>query len=200
MRDIITEAREWAEKLHADQVYGEVPYMTHIQDVVDRVNLALFSENPYPHVGDAIVAAAYMHDAVEDQGVTVDELDDRLGFSASDMVRLVTDPPGFSFREERKRALYANFLRTNRSTAIRFGAAIVKCADRWANQNQCISDRNVHKMVMYSQEFPKFFSVFGVTYTEHDGITALNTELMEQYASMRAFLTNPSNLPLRSFD
>jgi (p)ppGpp synthase/HD superfamily hydrolase len=74
-----TKAIELAAHAHRGQTRndGVTPYLEHVHDVVQRVGRI------YPHIQQTptYVAAAWLHDVVEDTGVTLQELTD-LGFSS----------------------------------------------------------------------------------------------------------------------
>jgi len=61
------EARNYATQIHEGQMYGEQPYMTHVEDVASR-----FDD---PH----LQRIAYLHDVVEDSETGIDEIHERFG-------------------------------------------------------------------------------------------------------------------------
>ena len=61
------EARNYATQIHEGQMYGEQPYMTHVEDVASG-----FDD---PH----LQRIAYLHDVVEDSETGIDEIHERFG-------------------------------------------------------------------------------------------------------------------------
>ena len=98
MSGLIYKARHFAERVHATQVrkYSGEPYAVHLREVA-----GLCAE-----VGcrDEVVAAAWLHDAKEDQGVTGAELLEAFGAEVARLVEEVTDQsrPADGNREIRK--------------------------------------------------------------------------------------------------
>lgn len=85
MSKLTLRAKNFAEKVHADQVrkYSGEPYAVHLREVA-----GLCAE-----VGcrDEVVAAAWLHDAKEDQGVTDADLCAAFGEEVARLVDEVTD-------------------------------------------------------------------------------------------------------------
>ena len=83
--DVAAEALAFATKAHAGQVrkYTGEPYINHPVDVAEIVKTV-------PHT-EAMIAAAYLHDVVEDCGVLRAEITARFGVDVSDLVYWLTD-------------------------------------------------------------------------------------------------------------
>lgn len=79
------EARAYAQARHAEQKrkYTGEDYAVHLQAVTDIVHKV-------PHTPE-MLAAAWLHDAVEDTGATLDEVRRRFGNSVADLVRNLTN-------------------------------------------------------------------------------------------------------------
>ncbi|MCB9745514.1 MAG: bifunctional (p)ppGpp synthetase/guanosine-3',5'-bis(diphosphate) 3'-pyrophosphohydrolase [Alphaproteobacteria bacterium] len=140
----IEEARALALRAHGDQRYGEHPYAWHLQRVVELAE-------PY---GEDAVVAAWLHDAVEDTPLTLDEVRAAFGDPVADAVDLVTDVEGPN-RKARKAATYAR-LAAVPADGPRALALIVKAADRLANLR---ASRDEHKgglLKMYQREHETF--------------------------------------------
>ena len=71
---LIGEARIFAEKSHGGQFRknGIQPYFTHPSRVAAAIQ-------QYPNSTPQMVAAAYLHDVVEDCGVSIATIEDRFG-------------------------------------------------------------------------------------------------------------------------
>jgi (p)ppGpp synthase/HD superfamily hydrolase len=84
-RSIIDEAREFARLRHAFQIrkYTGEPYFNHCAAVANIVSA----------VGgdDAMIAAAYLHDVVEDCDVTIEEIKSKFGDDIASLVSDLTD-------------------------------------------------------------------------------------------------------------
>lgn len=76
---LILEAAQFAAAVHSDQFrrFSKLPYVTHLIRVAGRVSI---TKSPI-YVTDNIVAAAWLHDTIEDQPDKVDEqlLKDKFG-------------------------------------------------------------------------------------------------------------------------
>lgn len=84
---LFIDAARFAAVRHSDQkrkgVYGE-PYINHLLEVAHLLSLEGIEDQE-------VLAAAVLHDAVEDVGVTFDELEERFGKRVTSLVREVTD-------------------------------------------------------------------------------------------------------------
>ncbi|MGE5298524.1 MAG: HD domain-containing protein [Acidobacteriota bacterium] len=80
---ILDQARSFAIEHHGDQKYGNnLPYRWHLEKVA-----ALAERLGYPQ---AIQVAAWLHDTVEDTGVTIDEIRQLFGDKVAEIVAAVT--------------------------------------------------------------------------------------------------------------
>jgi (p)ppGpp synthase/HD superfamily hydrolase len=88
-----------ARSAHAGQTRGEHgrPYLEHPVQVAE-----LLEELGYP---PETIAAALLHDVVEDSGLTVTDVVDSFGLAVGELVSALTDDPSISDWEERKLAL-----------------------------------------------------------------------------------------------
>lgn len=174
MTNLIEKARTWAARNHASQNYGDEFYFDgHIEKVVQKVK-------EFDCYNEHLIAAAYLHDIVEDSSVTLQELTQEFGSDVSEIVKLCTDPEGDGWtRAQRKAALYVMFS-NYRDEYIKENAAIVKCADRIVNHDMCTRNINVPKMKMYIKEFPQFLATFGTKILEAGWYEGWE-ELLSQY-------------------
>jgi (p)ppGpp synthase/HD superfamily hydrolase len=85
------DAMQFAREVHATQVrkYTGNPYTDHLAEVCG-VAMSAGWHNATIHP-DKLMAVAWLHDCVEDQGVTRDELDRRFGATVADGVMLLSD-------------------------------------------------------------------------------------------------------------
>ncbi len=93
---MLDDARAFALRAHAGQMYGARPYSWHLETVAELLA-------PY---GAQAQVIAYLHDIVEDTTVSDDEVDARFGPFVGECVRLLTDAPGAT-RAERKAQAHA---------------------------------------------------------------------------------------------
>src|SRR4028118_143189 len=134
-------AKEFAIAQHGTQKYGEHPYSYHLAQVSQ-----VLAESGY--AGDeAIAAAGWLHDTLEDTPATYEMLGSEFGTEVADIVWAVTSEPGGN-RADRFRKT-APKIQSNKK------ALIVKLADRIANTEASLqSNPKLYKM--YLKEFPLF--------------------------------------------
>ena len=139
--NITNAAKEFAIAQHGTQKYGEHPYLYHL----DRVSQVL-SEFGYAE-DEAIAAAGWLHDTLEDTETTYEVLMSEFGKETADIVFAVTNELGTN-RELRLR-------KTALKIAANKKALIVKLADRIANTEASL-ETNSKLYNMYSKEFLLF--------------------------------------------
>ena len=103
--NIIAKARGIAAAAHKDQVikYTKVPYIAHCAQVAGIVQVAC-ADNVSPSNPDELIAAAWLHDTIEDSEWGYGDLAVEVGFIAAGYVRDLTDQATEGNRAERKRA------------------------------------------------------------------------------------------------
>lgn len=132
---IYKEARMVAVKAHSNQSYDEIfPYEKHLDDVVDVLKRFGFS-------GKYIVAG-YLHDSIEDDGISYNDIKKHFGFQVAEMVYCVTDEMGRDRKEKKEKTLP--------KTASNPDAIILKLGDRIANIE------HGGKIDMYAKEYQSF--------------------------------------------
>lgn len=141
----VTAARLLAKRSHQNQVYGPFSYMHHL----DRVAAAVES------YGEFTVIVAYLHDILEDTHITEAQLTEQFGPRVALAVSLVTDEPGET-RAERKKRTHEKL--SVISTAIDPTPLIVKAADRCVNLQFCLEmgSASANKQAMYLAEHRDF--------------------------------------------
>jgi (p)ppGpp synthase/HD superfamily hydrolase len=105
------------------------------------------------HASDEAIAAAWLHDTVEDTEVTLHDVRQEFGGKVARLVDAVTDELGDS-REARKAGMYKKL------AVAPVEARAVKLADRYANMKASIE--NPKKGAMYLKEFPGFMKKVAV--------------------------------------
>lgn len=149
--DLIEKARSFALKKHAGQMYGEAPYALHLADVARIADEYGMSEE--------VIAAAWLHDTIEDTGTTVEKLTKLFGNRVALLVHLVSDPPGLPNRKARKQALLERLTtEPARSTVydfmIRCDATALHLCDLIANVEDAVKN-NPKALKMYIKETPE---------------------------------------------
>ncbi len=94
---LVREALAVASEAHAGQVRngsGGMPYIEHPKTVAERL-----AEHDY---GDEVLAAALLHDVVEDSETTVEALRERFGEPVAGLVAALSDDESIADYRERK--------------------------------------------------------------------------------------------------
>lgn len=150
----VQRARALAILAHGAQLYGDQPYVVHLDEVV-----GILIE--FGHTDEDTLIAGYLHDAVEDTALTAAMVETEFGFATAEAVRFCTDEKGPS-RRERKAATYKRQRRA--IDALWLGQGIpeiilrgiwVKLADRLANLRKSTRD-NKSLLSMYQKETESF--------------------------------------------
>ncbi len=129
------EARMVGVKAHSNQSYDEIfPYEKHLDDVVDVLKRFGF-------YGKYIVAGL-LHDSIEDDGISYNDINKHFGKEVAEMVYCVTDELGRNRKEKKEKTLP--------KTASNPDAIILKLADRIANIE------HGGKIDMYAKEYQEF--------------------------------------------
>ena len=129
------EARMVAVKAHSNQSYDEIfPYEKHLDDVVDVLKRFGFSGK--------FIVAGYLHDAIEDDGISYNDINRHFNKEVAEMVYCVTDELGRNRKEKKEKTLP--------KTAGNPDAIILKLADRIANIE------HGGKIDMYGKEYQEF--------------------------------------------
>lgn len=133
--DLIREARDFAIAAHGDQKYGDAPYRSHLFAVV-----AVLRDFGYRGKYEI---AGWLHDVVEDCGVSLSEIKARFG---SDVVAIVHAVSGEGdSRAERIASIYEKIDGCR-------PAAVVKLADRIANVEAAASAPDHWRRYMAEQD------------------------------------------------
>lgn len=148
---ITHQIRELAEEMHQGQMYGEKPYMVHLDDVARMAE-------PY---GTTAVAVAYWHDVMEDRPELRDIFIKKVNEINSPsldlgqvikMVELITDPQ--LTRAEAKRYMNKVFSGINVATDMSY-VLLVKTIDRLCNVRASLNS-DTRRMTMYIREHVDF--------------------------------------------
>ncbi|MEG4248644.1 HD domain-containing protein [Microcoleus sp. Pol10D4] len=139
--NIADAAKEFAIAQHGTQKYGDRPYSYHLAQVSQVLSEFGYADD------EAIAAAGWLHDVLEDTPTTYEMLVSEFGKETADIVWAVTTEPGGN-RVDR-------FRKTTLKIQSNKKALIVKLADRIANTEASLqSNPKLYKM--YVKEFPVF--------------------------------------------
>jgi (p)ppGpp synthase/HD superfamily hydrolase len=141
--DVVERARLFAIEAHRETRYGKLPYEFHLEAVVNTLP---------PDASEEAVAAAWLHDTVEDTEVTLHDIRQEFGGRVARLVDAVTDEPGPN-RKARKAGMYKKLV------AAPYEARAIKLADRIANMRASIENPKLG--AMYRKEFPEFIRKVG---------------------------------------
>jgi len=177
MGDPLDPVRTFAIEQHAElnQKYGDdLPYDYHLKKVEEV--LKRFGETSYE-----MLAAAWLHDVVEDCNVTVDVLKAGFGPRIAELVWAVTNEPGAN-RKERHEKTYPKTRQVK-------GAIRLKLADRIANVEHCLKEKkekgSSRLLGMYQNEFDAFVDALFVPGQEEDMWWHLKDLMIEEEQDLR---------------
>ena len=142
MHELVTKARAFAEKKHAGMKYGtlKVDMIVHL-DSVHSVIMEFGETDIF------LLAAAFLHDVMEDTVTYKPELVALFGEEVANLVEAVTDEPGKN-RAERKAKTYGKI-------AQHWKCIRLKLADRIANTRYSKAEKSP-MLIMYLREYPTF--------------------------------------------
>lgn len=182
--DIVATARAFAIAAHGSQMYGKGeqarPYVAHLDEVAGVLR------DLGTGTGDVELAAAYLHDVIEDtstSAVAIEAAFARFGADAAARLAAIagfcTDVPGPN-RKQRKAATYERMRRDVAAAPAWIRSAVqVKLADRIANLRACRRD-SPSMLDMYRGESGSFRAALFVAgmsdpmWAEHDRLTAVD--------------------------
>jgi (p)ppGpp synthase/HD superfamily hydrolase len=141
---IVERAQALAAQAHKTQLYGTRPYMVHIEDVVRRVKQ--ITTDP------EIIAAAYLHDVVEDTDIQLEYIVKHFGQNVANMVWAVTGTG------PDRAAKMADAIEKIARTP---GAELVKSADRLSNAAASKAERKQKLYQRYRDEHANLSPVLG---------------------------------------
>jgi len=159
-------ARSVATFMHSLQTYGDgQSYTKHLQEVADTLE-------EFDVVDPDLIAAAWLHDIVEDTPASMGQIEEFFGKRIARLVHAVTSERGLN-RKERNSKTYLKLLE--------YPEAIqVKLADRISNvRNSVATANNTRFYDMYQKEYESFREVL---YKEGEFTKMWNTlDLLMKY-------------------
>ncbi len=163
-------AMAFALERHGQQDHGCLKIEDHLKDVVENVKKH-YDEAINCYSLEEVVAAAWLHDVLEDTDTLKQEIDERFGYAVSGTVYYLTDKEG---KNRMERHLHTYHL-IRRST----DAILIKLCDRRHNQARSI-EHGERWMSMYLKEYIYFkFALW-----EPNEFVELWEELDQQYEEM----------------
>lgn len=168
-------AEVFALERHGSQDHGCLKISDHLADVAYNVR-----KHYDPHVNfsdpEDIIAAAWLHDSLEDTDTTFDEIHDKFGARVADLVERVTDKQGRN-RVERHLRTYPMLRRDP-------DAILIKLCDRRHNHDRSIRYGEKYA-IMYRNEYLRFkFALYNP-----GQFVDLWRELDDQYKQLEDLLT-----------
>lgn len=142
--DLVQRAMQLASFAHRHQKYGERPYVTHLADVVARVKT--ITQDP------EIIAAAWLHDIIEDTQTTYGDIERQFGTNVAKMVWAVTGVG------QDRAAKMANAIEKIAQTP---GSELVKSADRLSNATASKDEKKMKLYQRYKDEHTNLSPVLG---------------------------------------
>ena len=159
----ILSAAHYAAEKHADhRRKGGEPYLNHLVEVAYLVSTALSEPDAN------VVAAAFLHDTIEDTGVTAAELTERFGKDVTGLVLEVTDDKSLA-PEVRKR------LQIEHAPKLSVRAQVIKLADKISNLRSILSSPPP------DWDYERKKQYFGWGKRVVDGLTAPNPILKAEF-------------------
>ena len=127
--NIVERAKEFAIKAHGKQKYGKLPYEYHLQQVVNK--LMLWKDYDSFDVTDECLAAAWLHDVLEDTDTTHSQLYQEFGDKVTTICYLMSKNACLPYRCE---------------------ARLVKMADTCANLEASLLSGELRRINKYSKQ------------------------------------------------
>lgn len=137
---LVPSARALALSAHGAQRYGEEPYEVHLAAAVAVLERHGLTD-------PELLAAAWLHDSIEDTELSRAAVAETAGERVAAMVDAVSDGPGDN-RKQRKQRPYRLIPQTP-------GAVLIKLADRIANVEAAVG-RRPGLLAMYRKEHARF--------------------------------------------
>jgi guanosine-3',5'-bis(diphosphate) 3'-pyrophosphohydrolase len=131
--------KRFAIEAHGDQHYGDAPYVAHLQAVHDVLV-------EFGYLNEDLLAAAWLHDVLEDTTTTFEDLSREFGLRVAQIVKGVTNELGKN-RAERHAKTYPKI-------ASDLDCVTLKLADRIANMRASLTGKKF--IAMYRGEYPEF--------------------------------------------
>lgn len=147
----VRKAQLFASERHGSQMHGARAYFAHLLEVATVLIDAGIADG-------ALSCAAFLHDTVEDTETETGEIEDLFNEDIANLVWAVTGVG--ATRKERNQSIYDKI-------EMYPDAALIKCADRIANIEYTLTERNRRYARMYVEEHEAFTNVIRAKVPEH---------------------------------
>jgi guanosine-3',5'-bis(diphosphate) 3'-pyrophosphohydrolase len=164
MTDLVDMAISFATKCHDGQLRkggAGIPYITHPLDVMDRLKRHGVDD-------EVTLAAAVLHDVVEDCGITVAFLIELFGVDVGATVAEVTDPPNVSKNKAKR-------LQIAKAPTMSLKAKLIKLADKTSNVHDIVENPpgwTAESIQGYTRSASDLVDVLGLTDPAYQGLMA----------------------------
>ncbi|PSV00471.1 hypothetical protein [Photobacterium kishitanii] len=177
---VFNKFRQYAIEMHGDQMYGDQPYVSHL-DRVRQLIVEFASQDECDQ--QSLEMLAIGHDLIEDTLATHDEITKRSSLIVAEAITLISDPVAES-RAERKVQAYKRFTECT-DKSIKQIAATGKFADRSDNFSSCIKDfkekqntRHIKKYLKEHREFMETYEPYCILSELKDCLNSLYREAL----------------------
>lgn len=133
---LISKAKHFAIEAHGNQKYGDYPYSHHLEQVVANVKM----RNQGSDMLTTLIAVAWLHDTMEDCGVSHKQLLDEFGLCIADSVQYLTKTEELSYEDYMVGCCESSVARE------------VKICDTLANLNESFRTNRVKGMNKYPKQ------------------------------------------------
>lgn len=135
-RILTSKAKRFALERHDDQKYGDQPYGYHLQGVVRLVETRM-KDDP---LLSTYVAAAWLHDTLEDTTTTYEDLVKEFGVCIAEVVQYLTKVKGESYEAYMRKVLLSTIARE------------IKICDTLFNLTESFKDGNLKGIQKYPRQ------------------------------------------------
>lgn len=143
---LYSEAKDFAKERHEGQMYGDVPYTAHLNDVATIFDFLVAGGSSW----DAdTFRACLLHDVVEDTATTHEEIELKFGADVAYMVHFVTKSDGLS-RPEALKELIERIDAADMMKPVEVYAVMVNMADRISNMMRSWLDKSPRSQKRYN--------------------------------------------------
>lgn len=130
----------FASGMHSSQLYGDKPYVYHLEKVVDNILARAMKPGYEDPEFYKLVCIGWLHDVIEDTSATYHTIDTEFGPEIAMPVWLLTKREGQSYEE------YMEGILGNRL------AREVKICDTWANLEESLRTGNDRGLAKYPRQ------------------------------------------------
>ena len=141
---VVSAARDFAARAHGAQLYGGLPFASHLDEVAVAVR----------ELGDVHQTVAYLHHVLEGTTTTLEQVEATFGRLVAGCVGLLTDPAATD-RKERSRLAYGKLapIAADDERAI---ALVIETADRLVDVQTCYLDEERGQLRKYRRDYREF--------------------------------------------